>query len=64
MRNPKVQSVFLEDMPIHRAAFASGGNQVTYNTYQCPAIRNLLTVQLFPEVYKCGCNRSAAWRCI
>ena len=28
VRNPKMQSVFLDDMPIHRAAFASGGSQV------------------------------------
>ena len=28
VRNPKVQSIFFEDMPIHRAAFANGGRQV------------------------------------
>lgn len=28
LRNPHVQTVFLEDMPIHSAAFASGGAQV------------------------------------
>jgi hypothetical protein len=28
VRNTKMQSVFLDDMPIHRAAFASGGSQV------------------------------------
>jgi len=28
VRNPKVQSIFFEDMPIHQAAFASGGSHV------------------------------------
>jgi hypothetical protein len=27
-RNPKVQTVFLEDMPIHKAAFSADGSQV------------------------------------
>ena len=29
VRNPKVQSVFLEDMPLHKAAFAGGGTQAS-----------------------------------
>ena len=29
MKNPKVQSVFFDDMPVHRAAFANGGAQVS-----------------------------------
>ena len=28
MRNPRVQSVFLDDCPVHRAAFALGGQQI------------------------------------
>lgn len=28
IKNPKVQSVFFEDMPVHRASFANGGAQV------------------------------------
>ena len=28
MKNAKVQSVYLEDLPIHKAAFANGGSQV------------------------------------
>ena len=28
IRNPKLQSVFFEDMPVHRASFANGGAQV------------------------------------
>ncbi len=30
VKNAKVQSVFLEDLPIHHAAFAAGGNQVGF----------------------------------
>ncbi len=28
VKNPKVQSVFFDDMPVHRAAFANDGAQV------------------------------------
>ena len=28
MKNARVQSIFLEDLPIHKAAFANGGSQV------------------------------------
>ena len=28
MRNPRVQSIFLEDCPVHQAAFAHGGSQI------------------------------------
>ena len=30
VRNPKVQSVFFEDMPVHRASFANDGAQVSH----------------------------------
>jgi len=30
VKNPKVQSVFFDDMPVHRAAFADGGAQVGF----------------------------------
>ena len=35
VKNPKVQSVFFDDMPVHRAAFADGGAQVGF----CCALR-------------------------
>ena len=28
VKNAKVQSIYLEDLPIHKAAFANGGSQV------------------------------------
>ena len=28
VRNPRVQSIFLEDCPVHEAAFAMGGSQI------------------------------------
>ncbi len=31
VNNPKVQSVFFDDMPVHRAAFADGGAQVGFS---------------------------------
>ncbi len=34
VRNPKVQSIFLDDMPIHQAAFASGGSHVRLASYR------------------------------
>ena len=34
VRNPKVQSIFLDDMPIHQAAFASGGSHVRPARYR------------------------------
>ncbi len=34
--NAKVQSVFLEDMPIHQAAFCRGGSQVRFDLPSMP----------------------------
>ena len=42
VKNPKVQSVFFDDMPVHHAAFADGGAQVGF----CSALRGLHPVRL------------------
>lgn len=39
VKNAKVQSVFLEDLPIHHAAFAAGGNQVRFQRVEEKAQR-------------------------
>lgn len=38
VKNPKVQTVFLEDLPIHKAAFAMGGSQVDTQPDKTPRL--------------------------
>lgn len=56
MRNPKVQSIFLDDMPIHQAAFASGGSHVRLAPYRHHGVAQRAVAGLTAdplEKYKC-----------
>lgn len=41
VRNPKIQSIFFDDMPIHKAAFAVGGSHVRS---RCWHLGHVLTI--------------------
>lgn len=56
VRNPKVQSIFLDDMPIHQAAFASGGSHVRLARYFTTALPIMLWLALHPTLCTLMCG--------